>query len=110
MDSDIPVWKGGYNYNVCSNFQLKYRAKNNNIEWYHDVLLNQRNIWKRNKNIYKNEKKKVINEQIEVSKNIYLLESIHADYGIRVNWFNLLRIYGTQKQFEQTDSSKSKLV
>lgn len=64
------------------------------------VLLNQRNIWKRNKNIYKNEKK-VINEQIEVSKNIYLLkdllESIHADYGIRVNWFNLLRIYGTQK-------------
>lgn len=64
-------------------------------------LLNQRNIWKRNKNIYKNEKKKVINEQIEVSKNIYLLkdllESIHADYGIRVNWFNLLRIYGTQK-------------
>lgn len=65
------------------------------------VLLNQRNIWKRNKNIYKNEKKKVINEQIEVSKNIYLLkdllESIHADYGIRVNWFNLLRIYGTQK-------------
>lgn len=46
-------------------------------------------------------KKKVINEQIEVSKNIYLLkdllESIHADYGIRVNWFNLLRIYGTQK-------------
>lgn len=64
------------------------------------VLLNQRNIWKRNKNIYKNEKKKVINEQIEVSKNIYLLkdllESIHADYGIRVNWFNLLRIYGTQ--------------
>lgn len=65
------------------------------------VLLNQRNIWKRNKNIYKNEKKKVINEQIEVSKNIYLLkdllESIHADYGMRVNWFNLLRIYGTQK-------------
>lgn len=65
------------------------------------VLLNQRNIWKRNKNIYKNEKKKIINEQIEVSKNIYLLkdllESIHADYGIRVNWFNLLRIYGTQK-------------
>lgn len=65
------------------------------------VLLNQRNIWKRNKNIYKNEKKKVINEQTEVSKNIYLLkdllESIHADYGIRVNWFNLLRIYGTQK-------------
>lgn len=65
------------------------------------VLLNQRNIWKRNKNIYKNEKTKVINEQIEVSKNIYLLkdlhESIHADYGIRVNWFNLLRIYGTQK-------------
>lgn len=65
------------------------------------VLLNQRNIWKRNKNIYKNEKIKVINEQIEVSKNIYLLkdllESIHADYGIRVNWFNLLRIYGTQK-------------
>lgn len=65
------------------------------------VLLNQRNIWKRNKNIYKNEKKKVINEQIEVSKNIYLLkdllESIHADYGIRVNWFNLLRRYGTQK-------------
>lgn len=65
------------------------------------VLLNQRNIWKRNKNIYKNEKKKVINEQIEVSKNIYLLkdllESIHADYGMRVNLFNLLRIYGTQK-------------
>lgn len=65
------------------------------------VLLNQRNIWKRNKNIYKNEKKKVINEQFEVSKNIYLLkdllESIHADYGMRVNWFNLLRIYGTQK-------------
>lgn len=64
------------------------------------VLLNQRNIWKRNKNIYKNEKK-ANNEQIKVSKNIYLLkdllESIHADYGIRVNWFNLLRIYGTQK-------------